>query len=175
MTMRMARTAQADTWIAAPPERVWEVVGDIGRAGEWSGESLGSEWLDSVAGPVPGARFKGRNKRHLMRWTRVSRVLTADPPLEFAWETEPTALYPDSTEWHIRLAPESGGTRVTEEMRIIKIPRPMEIGIYWLIREHRDRHEDLVRDLERLKSLVEAEDRGETGTGNGPGPGALNV
>jgi Polyketide cyclase / dehydrase and lipid transport len=155
MAMRMVRAATVSEWIAAPPEVVWGLVADVTRGGEWSGESLGCEWLDGVHEATPGARFRGRNKRGLFGWQRISEVISVDRPRTLVWRTVPTFMYPDSTEWRLGLEEEAGGTRVTEEMRILRMYRPMEIGIYWFIPAHRDRTQDLAEDLQRLKLVAE--------------------
>jgi len=45
--------------IDAPAERVWELVSDITRIGEFSPETFEAEWLDGADGPRAGARFRG--------------------------------------------------------------------------------------------------------------------
>jgi uncharacterized protein YndB with AHSA1/START domain len=155
MAMRMVRAATVSEWIAAPPEVVWQLVADVTRGGEWSGESLGCEWLDGAHEAKPGVRFRGRNKRRVFRWTRVSEVVSAVPLRELTWRTLHSLLYPDSTEWSIKLEEEAEGTRVTEEMHLLHMNRLMEIGIYWFIPAHRDRTQDLAGDLRRLKAVAE--------------------
>jgi hypothetical protein len=44
--------------IAADALRLWEMVSDVTRMGEWSPETTGAHWLDGASGPVVGARFK---------------------------------------------------------------------------------------------------------------------
>ena len=48
--------------IAAPPERVYELVSDIRRMGEWSPECKRCSWARGATGPAVGARFKARNQ-----------------------------------------------------------------------------------------------------------------
>ena len=48
--------------IAAPPERVYELVADITRMGDWSPECYHCEWTKGATGPAVGARFKAKNK-----------------------------------------------------------------------------------------------------------------
>lgn len=49
--------------IAAAPERVWALVSDVTRTGEWSPENVGGTWLDGARGPAVRARFRGSNRR----------------------------------------------------------------------------------------------------------------
>lgn len=143
--------------IDAPPEAVWEVVADVTRSGEWSGECHQCEWLEGASSAEPGARFQGSNLRRGHGWNRINEVMKADRPRELVWRTIPTMVTPDSTEWRITLEPDAGGTRVSEEMRIVRMSRLIEMFLYWYMPPHRDRTSDLLEDLDRLKSVVEAE------------------
>ena len=58
--------------VAAPPERVYELVSDITRMGEWSPETVKGVWIDGASTPVVGARFKGSNKRGFVPCTPAS-------------------------------------------------------------------------------------------------------
>ena len=95
--------------IAATPERVYELVSDVTRYGEWSPENLGGVWLDGASGPAVDAKFKAKNKRR-MSWSTTSTVRVADVGREFTFGT---GKGPD-TIWSYRLEPVEGGTRVTE-------------------------------------------------------------
>ena len=52
--------------IGAPPERVWDLVSDIGLMAELSPELQGVAWLDGATGPAAGHRFTGRNAHPAM-------------------------------------------------------------------------------------------------------------
>ena len=72
--------------IGAPPERVWDLVSDIGLMAELSPELQGVAWLDGATGPAAGHRFTGRNAHPAMgEWETVSTVTECDPPRRFAW------------------------------------------------------------------------------------------
>lgn len=75
---------QASVRIAAPPERVWALVTDITRMGEWSPEATGGRWEDST-GPAPGARFVGTNRHGPIRWSTHCRVTECEPPSRFTF------------------------------------------------------------------------------------------
>ena len=100
---------EATIEIDAPPERVWALITDVTQMGRWSPECYSCTWLDGAAGPNVGARFKGRNKRGLMRWSTVATVVTADAPKHFAFEVDNSGM-----RWGYRLEPAPGGTQVTE-------------------------------------------------------------
>jgi uncharacterized protein YndB with AHSA1/START domain len=155
--------------IGRPPEAVWEVVSDVTRVGDWSGECRGCSWVHGASNPVPGARFRGHNRRRGVRWTRMNEIVVADPPNELVWRTTPGFPYPDSVEWRIALRREGESTRVTESFRVLHMPRLMELGVSVLFPPHRDRTHDLERDLVRLRDLVHAEGDA-TGAREGPSP-----
>ncbi len=151
----MQRECEAKITINAPPEDIWRVVSDITRVGEWSVECRGCEWTDGASQATPGARFRGRNRRGTMRWTRLNEVEVADAPHEFVWRTVSTPLYRDSTQWRLTLAPAPDVTEVTESFRILGLSRPMEWVLGIVMPAHRDRSADLAADLARLKKVVE--------------------
>ena len=109
--------------VAAPAERVYELVADTPRMGEWSPECQRAEWADGATAPAEGARFIGHNRggpRGLLRWSRRGRVLVAEPGREFAFVTEEGGK--EGTVWRYRFEPTDGGTRVTESYEITSIP-----------------------------------------------------
>ena len=40
--------------IDAPAEKLWAMVSDVTRMGEWSPENVGGNWLGGATGPKPG-------------------------------------------------------------------------------------------------------------------------
>ena len=52
--------------INADPERLYQMVADLCRMGEWSPECQAVEWEDGATGPAEGARFVGHNRRHYL-------------------------------------------------------------------------------------------------------------
>jgi Polyketide cyclase / dehydrase and lipid transport len=97
--------------ISASPGRVYGLVADLTRMGEWSPECERVEWADGTAVAAEGARFTGHNRGgpfRLMRWSRRGRVLAADPGREFAFVTEEGGR--ESTLWRYRFEPVEGGT-----------------------------------------------------------------
>jgi hypothetical protein len=65
-------------------------------------------------------------------------------------------LYPDSTEWTIRLHDDedTGGTRIEQAFRVVKAPRILDVIYATAIPNHRDRDEALAADLRRLGALA---------------------
>ncbi|MBV8159349.1 MAG: SRPBCC family protein [Acidimicrobiia bacterium] len=99
--------------IAAPPERLYDMVSDLSRMGEWSPENQGGKWVGGATGAAEGARFKGSNRNGWRKWSTVATVVTANPPKEVAWETK--AMGMKVALWRYRFEPKgTGGTTVTE-------------------------------------------------------------
>lgn len=96
-----------------------------------------------------------KNRQGLTRWGRVCEVVRAEP-YELVWRTVPTRLYPDSSEWTIRLTPDSRGTRIEQSYEIVK-SSVLEPLYATLLPAHRDRREALRRDLERIGEIAAAE------------------
>lgn len=98
------------TLIAAPPERVWELVSDISVMPRFSDELQSVAWLDDDA-PRLGARFTGANAHPLIgTWQTQSCVVEFDPPRVFAWSVgDPEA--PAAT-WRFDLHGAHPGTRL---------------------------------------------------------------
>lgn len=150
------RKCDASIRVDASPDAVWDVISDVTRIGEWSGECQECAWNDGARMPTPGVRFRGHNRRGGFRWTRINEVVLAERPRTLVWRTMPRAPYPDSVEWSIRLVEDGTGTRVSESFEVLKLPRLMEGWLWLLLPSHRDRTADLGADLARLKGVVES-------------------
>jgi uncharacterized protein YndB with AHSA1/START domain len=140
--------------VDASPEQVWAVLADVTRAGEWSHETRGGEWVDGATAAVPGARFRGRNRNGRKKWSRVCEVLTADAPREISWRTLASRLYPDSTRWTYELAPIEGGCRITQRFEVLEINPIVDRLFYAFIPAHRDRSAALAADVRKLGTVA---------------------
>lgn len=151
---------EVTTHVAAPPEEVYALVSDVTRTPELSPEILACSWLDGASGPAAGARFVATNKAGRMRWNNRPVVLVADPGREFAFAR--SERFAGTVEWRYRLAPEGGGTRVTESYEVTRPITPIGWFIIGRLAGCTDRRSDLRRGmeqtLERLKGLLESTD-----------------
>jgi uncharacterized protein YndB with AHSA1/START domain len=140
---------EARVRIEAPPQRVWAAISDVTRMGEWSPECYRGEWLDGATGPTVGARFRGYNKRGLMKWSTVATVTAAEPGREFAF-----VISPGGTIWRYRFEPAGEGTGVTESFQTGGL-RVLD-AFYTLIGRKRQVEAAMRSTLERVKAAVEA-------------------
>jgi uncharacterized protein YndB with AHSA1/START domain len=139
--------------VAADIDKVWDVVRDVTRVGEWSHECVGATWLGTSTSAVPGARFRGRNRSGVFRWGRVCEIVSAEP-YELVWVTVPTAFYPDSSEWRITLDETGRGTRITQEFRVLRAPKALSVLYAVMVPGHRERTAALTADLQRLGAVA---------------------
>jgi uncharacterized protein YndB with AHSA1/START domain len=143
------------TEIDATPERLYLMVADMPRMGEWSPECQQVEWLDGSTGPAEGARFIGHNRGGpggLLKWSRRGRVVTADPGREFAFATEEGGK--EAVVWRYHFEPAERGTRVTESYVVRRIPTWARI-IDVPTNRVRELREGMQHTLEQLKSVAE--------------------
>lgn len=106
MSAATERNLQASIEIDAPPERVWQVVADVRRTGEWSPECRRVVPLGSVR---KGTVLLGFNRRGKARWPTLSQIVRFEPGREIAW-----AVRTNRSVWSYRLEPTPNGTRVVE-------------------------------------------------------------
>ena len=142
--MRLAETVSAE--IKADPQRIWTLVADVTRMGEWSPECYRCEWVDGK-GPTVGARFRGHNRMGPMRWSTVSEVVACDPGREFAFVARHWTGA--ATRWTYRFEPVAGGTRVTESFETEEGPA-LILGLDRLLQRPRRLKNGMRATLERL-------------------------
>jgi uncharacterized protein YndB with AHSA1/START domain len=143
--------------IKAPPDKVWNLVSDITKMGEYSPEVIEAEWIDGANGPTVGAKYRGHVKRNenwpVLYWTTCEITeCTPGEVFEFAVVMGDRAV----NTWRYEFRPsDDGGTNVTESFDLgdsflIKLWRPLG----GFLREHRNER-DMLRTLERVKAVAE--------------------
>ena len=141
--------------MAAPPDRIWDLVSDVTKIGRYSPETFEAEWLDGATGPAVGARFRGhvkRNGRGPTYWSTCT-VVACEPGREFAFEVGPEGKALNT--WRYVLEPKGDGTDVTESFRLT--PKPA-LRVYWALlgwARGRTNREGMHTTLERIKAEVE--------------------
>lgn len=161
--MAIEMRGEASTYICAPPQRVYAIVSDITRMGEWSPECVGVTWAEGSDGPAVGACFHGSNRRNDNEWTTPNTITVADAGREFAW----VVGTPDFQvmRWRFVFEADNGGTTVTESFEhgdeevgfasaVAEVPAAQRAG---LIAARRSQLiEDMQVTLARLKESVES-------------------
>jgi uncharacterized protein YndB with AHSA1/START domain len=150
------KSSHVEVLVDASVEQVWDVISDVTRVGEWSHECRGAQWLGAVAEPVPGARFRGRNRSGWARWSRACEIVAVDPPRDLAWRTVPSRLLPDSTLWRIQLEPVGQRTRITQSFQVLLAPWLLDRFFAQVIPAHQDRDRQLAEDLRRIGAVARA-------------------
>jgi uncharacterized protein YndB with AHSA1/START domain len=154
--MASARRGQASVHIDATPERVWALVADLDRMGQWSPECYRVSWLDGACSPATeGARFKGDNRWGPVRWSMTCEVKSVDPDRELSWSTVQRGR--ELVRWTYRFTPEGRGTTVTESFEVHSLP-PLARLFEDIVMVNRDRQRAAAMQstLGRIKAAAEA-------------------
>jgi hypothetical protein len=130
-------TVEVSRWIAAESFGVYGLVADVTRMDRWSPEAVGARWIGGEPGTV-GARFRGRNRNGLFRWSTSCTVTAADPGREFAFDVHWLGM--PISEWGYRFTPRDGGCEVTERTTdrrsgLVRVVTSMGTGV-----AHRTEH-----------------------------------
>lgn len=148
-------TREVSVHVEAPPEKVWALVSDVTRIGEFSPETFEARWTRGSTGPEVGASFKGHVKRNGVGPTYWSPCqVTACVPnqvFEFAVGTDDITL----VNWGYRLASDGGGTTVTEYFRI---EPSVPMRLYWTVLgplRGRTNERGMRTTLARMKAVLE--------------------
>lgn len=153
--MKRGTSGRAAVTVRVPPEDAYDFVADVTNLPRWSPECRECEWLDSASTATVGARFRGRNKRGLIRWTTKPSVVVADRGREFSFVVDHGGR--PLTRWTYRFSHEGDGTQVTESFEILDdIPWYIRLSERLLMRVP-DRHADLDANLRTTLSALRAE------------------
>lgn len=147
---------KATIWVAAAPDKVWALISDPTRYGEWSLENVGGTWKSA---PGPGATFKGRNKRGFARWATTCRVTEYQRPSRFTFEVKESAM-----RWGYQLQEHEGGTLLTEFAEVIgraMLPSRIAVGTGLAGKDREKiRMENINATLAAVKEAAEADGLG---------------
>jgi hypothetical protein len=149
--------------VDAPPPRVWPLVSDITLMPGMSSELQSVEWLGDATEAAVGARFAGYSRHEALgEWAATSQVVEFEPGRVFAWAVgdpdDPAAT------WRFRLEPASGGTEVSQWVRlgpgrsglsaaIDRMPDKEQKIVFVRLREF---ERNMAATLARVKQLAEA-------------------
>lgn len=154
--MAKTESVQVERQIAAPPEKVWALVTDVTRMGEWSPETTSCEWVGKTTGPEIGAKFKGHNRLGSKSWTTTCVVTDADPDTSFGFLSKIGPF--DVARWLYLIEPADGGSRVIERWTERRNPVSKWVGAKFTGVENRGEHNrpNMETTLERLAAVAEA-------------------
>lgn len=143
--------------IAAPPQKVYDLVTDVARMGEWSPEATGSRGATTKL--RPGDKFWGTNKRALAVWVTRCTVVAAEPGVAFEFDVDFANL--GISRWTYVFESTELGCRVTEtwiDRREGWLGVPVKAAGQLLIPGERASHNrgTMIVTLERLKQAAES-------------------
>ncbi|MFT3900850.1 MAG: SRPBCC family protein [Gordonia sp. (in: high G+C Gram-positive bacteria)] len=125
MRYRDQPTVEVETKVAAPPERVWDVVTDIRLPVDLPGELYDAQWLDGADGPAVGERFVGRNEiENVGKTETVCTVVDVEPGRRWVWSVNAGDLEPWA-QWGFEVDPSRDGAVVRQFARIGLAPSPL--------------------------------------------------
>lgn len=149
------RLIRVERTVAAKADKVWAMVADVTRMGEWSPETTGAQWAGDAAGPATGARFKGSNHQGTKSWKTDCQVTACEPGARFAFEVKAGPL--KVARWTYDFRPEGETCVIAEQWEdlrgsLITFVAPFVTGVK--DRASRNR-ETMVRTLDRLAAAAE--------------------
>lgn len=107
-------SASAKIEIAAPPERVYELITDLANLGAWNAECEKARWVGAVKEPRRGAKFSGSNRNGVRRWSTQCTVTAAEPGRTFAYHVRAGGVL-DVAVWRFDLTPTEDGCLVEQK------------------------------------------------------------
>lgn len=107
-----SRTVSRSVEVAAPAERVWDLITDLPGMGAFSPENSGGRWQSGATGPAVGAVFRGTNEQGRRRWATQATVVTYEPVRSFAFEVR--AVGKPVARWSYDVVATGGSCTVTE-------------------------------------------------------------
>jgi ribosome-associated toxin RatA of RatAB toxin-antitoxin module len=95
-------------FVESSPEKLYDLVADVTRMGQWSPICTGCWWDEGDSAQV-GAHFTGRNETPTRTWETRCEVVAAERGTEFAF-----VVGAQLVSWAYTFAAEGTGTRLTE-------------------------------------------------------------
>lgn len=145
--------------VQAPAERVFSLITDITRMGEWSPETIRAEWLPPSDRAALGARFAGTNRAPKgTEWTTECEIVEYEPGRAFAFQVQrPDGL---GSTWGYRITGDHDRCQVEEHFhspRRMGLVRRLLTKLVMGIGDRASHNETTMRaTLERLKAAAEA-------------------
>mgnify|MGYP001485714048 CR=1 FL=1 len=151
----MPEQVSVERTIRADAGRLYDLVTDLPRMGDWSPENTGGRWVKDATGPAVGARFKGTNRNGWRRWSTDVVVTTAKPGEQFTFDVSTGPI--KVATWDYRFEQSGDSTSVVETWTDRRNPLAAKVAI--LIAGVRDRpgrnRQNMEATLEKLAAAVE--------------------
>jgi polyketide cyclase/dehydrase/lipid transport protein len=128
--------------------------------GDWSPICYHCEWIGGASEPKRGARFRGRNRQGLARWTTTCEVTESEPGRVFEFRVIDGTFAVgyrgrEMTRWRYEFSPDASGTKVTESYHLVSFPWLLRPLAPVLRRQAPQREAGMRTTLERLKAAAE--------------------
>jgi uncharacterized protein YndB with AHSA1/START domain len=143
--------------MAAPPERVWDLVSDVTRIGRYSPETFEAVWVEPATGPALGAQFRGhvkRNEKGPIYWTTCT-VTACEPGTSFAFGVgNKPGKYLNT--WRYDIVAAGDGSDVTESFTLAPT---WALKLYWAClgwSRGKTNRKGMQATLERVRADAEA-------------------
>jgi hypothetical protein len=105
--------ASASVTVEAEPQRIYDLVSDISRMGEWSPVSTGGTY------DPDRTWFTGTNAIGEITWETRCKVVESDPGRAFVFENHGQKGRHPMVRWAFSLRPAATGTEVTESWQVL--------------------------------------------------------
>lgn len=151
----MATSVSVD--VDAPAANVYDLVSDLPRMGDWSPECRRCDWVGGATAATPGARFKGRNRRGVYRWSTNGEIVEAEHGRHLAFDI--SFLGMPVARWRYSVEDAGDGrSRLTETWEDRRGGLMRVIGTVGTGVRDRERHniQSMQETLQRIKAAAEA-------------------
>lgn len=147
--------ASAQVEVSAPADDVYSLVSDPSKLADLAEEYQGYSWLGGASGAKVGARFRGKNKSGVARWSTVAEVTDAVPGRRFAFDVSSFGF--PVARWQYEIEPTENGCQVTESTWDRRGPVLRVVGSLLTGTKDRDEHNqrNIELTLSRLKQHAE--------------------
>ncbi|WP_370290775.1 SRPBCC family protein [Nocardioides sp.] len=156
MNLLTPLTSSVSLRMEAPAEKVWDLVSDVTRIGEFSPETFEAQWTRGATGPAVGATFKGHVKRNgvgPIYWAPCTVTRCEAPRVfEFRVGTQGRPI----NNWGYRIEPDGEAACVVTEY--FRLEPALPVKVYWLLLgrlRNRTNQRGMRTTLERMKLVVE--------------------
>ena len=145
----------AEIEIDQPVDKVYWLVSDVIKTGQWSPECHRCEWLDGVVVAEVGARFRGFNRHGRRKWSTTCTVTESDPGKVFSFSTQPKGGNVQ-TVWRFELEPTTGGTKLRESFQVLWWSKPTVLLAFGGRHSRLAQLQENVREsVQRIKRIAE--------------------